>query len=294
MEVLMTQPTRNEADISRRRIIARRQFLRFLAGSPLLTAAAAGTAGLLAASSHQVFAQSYDVLRGSRRALGPDGIITAPTDALDVFEFEPAAKKAMLSQGAPAHWGYLESGVEGDVTRDANHTAYAQYSIRVRRLIDARKVDTSVKIFGETWGSPIFCCPVSSLGAYHPEAGVVVARVAGKRKHQMILSTVDNASNADVNKAHGSPAWFMLYPTDDWSVTQTLVQRAEGAGSPAIVLTVDRQGDRNTQDMFLARRWTSATAPHVTSRARSPTRSSAKPTSSASTSRRSQTSTAPA
>jgi isopentenyl diphosphate isomerase/L-lactate dehydrogenase-like FMN-dependent dehydrogenase len=44
-------------------------------------------------------------------------------------------------------------------------TAYARYNIRVKRLIDARKVDTSVKIFGETWASPIFICPVSSLGA---------------------------------------------------------------------------------------------------------------------------------
>jgi 4-hydroxymandelate oxidase len=71
--------------------------------------------------------------------------------------------------------------VDGDVTRDANHTAYAKYNIRVQRLIDARKIDTSVKIFGETWGSPIFCCPISSLGAYNPEAGVAVARAAGKR-----------------------------------------------------------------------------------------------------------------
>jgi isopentenyl diphosphate isomerase/L-lactate dehydrogenase-like FMN-dependent dehydrogenase len=105
----------------------------------------------------------------------------------------------MLSQSspfgnAPAHWGYLQRGVEGDVTRDANHTAYARHNIRVKRLIDARKVDTSVTIFRERWGSPIFICPVSSLGAYDPEAGVAVARAAGKRKHQMMLSTVDNAS----------------------------------------------------------------------------------------------------
>ena len=260
MEALMTQMTRDGSAISQPDRIARRQFLRFLAGSPLLTATAAGAiASLLAAGSHQVRAQSYDVLRGSRRALGPDGIITAPADALDVFEFEPAAKKAVLSQSAPlgsapAHWGYLESGVEGDVTRDANHAAYARYNIRVRRLIDARKVDTSVKIFGETWASPIFICPVSSLGAYDPEAGVAVARAAGKRNHQMMLSTVDNASIVDVNKAHGWPAWFMLYPTDDWEVTRTLVQRAESAGSRAIVLTVDRQGGRNTEDLFRERR----------------------------------------
>lgn len=236
-------------------MIARRQLLRFFAGSPLLASASLGAVTtLLTATSDRAFAQSYDVLRGSRRALGPDGVITAAADALDVFEFEPAAKKAVLSQEAPAHWGYLQSGVDGDVTRDANHTAYAKYNIRVQRLIDARKVDTSVKIFGETWGSPIFLCPVSSLGAYDPEAGVTAARAAAKRNHQMILSTVDNAAIADVNKAHGKPAWFMLYPTDDWNVTQALVQRAENAGSPAIVLTVDRQGGRNTETLFRERR----------------------------------------
>lgn len=241
---------------SQRKMTARREFLKFLAASPLVATptVTAAIATLLASAPSQGLAQSYDVLRGSRRALGPDGIIVAPGDALDVFEFAPAAKKAVLAQGAPAHWGYLESGVDGDVTRDANHTAYARYNIRVRRLIDARKVDTSVKLFGETWDSPIFLCPVSSLGAYDPEAGVAVARAAGKRKHQMILSTVDNASIADVNKAHGSPAWFMLYPTDDWSVTQALVNRAEAAGSPAIVLTVDRQGGRNTETLFRERR----------------------------------------
>ena len=236
--------------------MARRKLWGFLAASPLAaTPTVASTiASLLASVPDRANAQSYDVLRGARRALGPDGVITQPGDALDLFEFEPAAKKAVLAQGAPAHWGYLESGVDGDVTRDANHTAYANYNIRVNRLIDVREVDPGLRIFGESWASPIFCCPVSSLGAYNPEAGVAVARAAGKRKQQMILSTGDNASIADVNKAHGSPAWFMLYPTDDWAVTQELVKRAEEAGSPAIVLTVDREGGRNTEELFRERR----------------------------------------
>jgi isopentenyl diphosphate isomerase/L-lactate dehydrogenase-like FMN-dependent dehydrogenase len=37
-------------------------------------------------------------------------------------------------------------------------------------------------------------------------------------------------------------------------VTRALVQRAENAGSPAIVLTVDRQGGRNTETLFRERR----------------------------------------
>src|SRR3954462_3273036 len=94
IEVPMTLITPHVPEVSKRKTIARREFLRFLAGSPLLTATSAGAiASLLGASSRQVLAQSYDVLRGSRRALGPDGIITAAGDALDVFEFEPAAKK---------------------------------------------------------------------------------------------------------------------------------------------------------------------------------------------------------
>ncbi|WP_271899530.1 alpha-hydroxy acid oxidase [Candidatus Phyllobacterium onerii] len=251
----MTQIAYTASGIPKRTEMARRQFLHLLAGSPLLTPTAAGTiASLLAETSDQALAQSYDVLRGSQRALGPDGIITNPADALDVFEFEPAAKKALLSQEAPAHWGYLESGVDDNLTRDVNHTAYANYHIRVQRLVDARRVDTTVKIFGETWDSPLFLCPVSSLGAYDPEAGVAVARAAAKRNHQMILSTVDNASIVDVNNARGSPAWFMLYPTDDWNVTSALVQLAESAGSPAIVLTNDRQGGRNTETLFRERR----------------------------------------
>src|SRR5215470_10281383 len=173
---VMTHITCKGPDISQHKTIARRKFLRFLAGSPLFTATSAGAIANFLANSHQALAQSYDALRGAEVAVGADGIITAPSQALDVFEFERAAKKVLFDAGAPTHWGYLQSGVDDDVTRDANHTAYEKYNIRVQRLIDARKVDTSVKIFGETWGSPIFCCPVSSLGAYNPEAGVAVAR----------------------------------------------------------------------------------------------------------------------
>lgn len=236
--------------------VARRKLLGWLAGSPLLAAAVStgSLAALLAAASRSAQAQTYDALRGANVATGADGIITAPGQALNVFEFEPAAKKALVDAGAPAHYGYLASGVDGDVTRDVNHYAYAHYNIRVRRLIDARKIDTSVKIFGDTWGSPIFLCPVSSLGAFNPEAESAVARAAAKRKYQMILSTVGNTGIEDVTRDHGSPVWYMLYPTDDWNVTRALVKRAEAAGAPAIVLTVDRQGGRNTETTFRWRR----------------------------------------
>ena len=236
------------------RQLARRQFLRFLAGSPLLaTPTLAGTiASLLSSASDEALAQSYDLLRGDAQKLGPDGVIVSPSQALNVFDFEPAAKNALAN--APAHFGYLASGVDDDSTLRANREAFSDYTVRVRRLIDARKVDTKISIFGETWESPIFLCPVSSQAAFNPtERELGVARAARKTGHQMILSTVGNSTIEECGKEHGSPIWYMLYPTDDWNVTQALVRRAEAAGAPAIVLTVDRQGGRNTETLFRMR-----------------------------------------
>src|SRR5258706_15754099 len=218
-------------------VLGRRRFLEFLAGSPLLA-----LPGLS-------LAQSYDALR----AAGTVGeVITDPSQALNVFDFEAAAKKAL--EGAPAHFGYLASGVDDDGTLRANREAFSDYTIRVRRLIDARKVDTRVSVLGETWASPIVLAPVSSQGAFNfAERELGVARAARKRGHQMILSTVGNSTIEEVSKEHGSPVWYMLYPPDDWNVTQALVKRAEPAGAPAIVLTVARQGGGNTPTRFRAR-----------------------------------------
>jgi isopentenyl diphosphate isomerase/L-lactate dehydrogenase-like FMN-dependent dehydrogenase len=229
---------------------ARRQFLRFLAGSPLLMqASAAGSlASLLAALPGSALAQSYDVLRAQTRKVGD--IIEAPEDALNLLDFEPAARKAL----PPAHFGYLATGVDGDVTLRANSEDYSKLHIKVSRLIDARKLDTRLKLFGSEYASPIFLSPVSSQGAFHSEAEIAVARAAGAKNFHMILSTVGNSSIADVSKAHGSPVWLQLYPTDDWNVTMALVRKAEQAGTQAIMLTVDRQGGRNTETLFKLRR----------------------------------------
>ncbi len=229
--------------------VSRRKFLEFLAASPVVAPGVAGAlASLATLGAGEALAQSYDVLRAAPSNVGP--VITDPAQALNVFEFEPAAKQAL----PPAHYGYLATGVDGDETLKANRDGFEKYKIQVRRLVDARKIDTSVKIFGETWASPIALAPVSSQGAFHPEAEAAVARAAKVRGHQMILSTVGSTAIEEVIKERGAPVWYMLYPTDDWMVTEALVRRAEKAGAPAIVLTVDRQGGRNTETLFRERR----------------------------------------
>jgi isopentenyl diphosphate isomerase/L-lactate dehydrogenase-like FMN-dependent dehydrogenase len=170
-----------------------------------------------------------------------DGIITAAGQALDIFDFEAAARRIL----PPAHFGYLATGVDGDATLHANTAGFANYSLRVRRMVDIRHIDMSVKLFGTTWETPIFLDPIGSGRAFHPEGELAVARAARSKKHLQILSTMASTGVEDVAAARGEPIWYQLYPTDQWSVAQALVKRAEAAGCPALVLTVDLQAGSN-------------------------------------------------
>jgi isopentenyl diphosphate isomerase/L-lactate dehydrogenase-like FMN-dependent dehydrogenase len=183
----------------------RREFLKFLAGSPLL------------------------MWESEERLIG------SPAEALSVLEFEPVAKSLL----PPAHYGYLASGVDDDLTLRANREALTRIQIRPRRLVDVSSVDLSIELFGTRWETPIVLAPVGSQMAFHPEGEVAVARAAKAKAHLQILSTMTTASVEDVTAARGAPIWYQLYPTAKWAVTEALVRRAEAAGCPALVLTVD-------------------------------------------------------
>ncbi|MGB8694584.1 MAG: alpha-hydroxy acid oxidase [Steroidobacteraceae bacterium] len=180
--------------------------------------------------------------------------ITAADQVLNVMEFEALARDAL----PPAHFGYIATGADDDRTVVRNHDAFSHYEIRARRFVDVSHVDASRGVFGATWVSPIYLSAVSSQRAFHPDAELGTARAARTRSMQMMLSGVGSTAVEPVSEARGAPVWQQLYPTDDWGVTQGLVRRAERAGCPAIVLTVDtKMGlnyDRNNETLTRAMR----------------------------------------
>jgi isopentenyl diphosphate isomerase/L-lactate dehydrogenase-like FMN-dependent dehydrogenase len=206
----------------------RRQFLRFLVGTPLF----AGSA-MLPLLAQKLWAA--DEL--------PAELITAAEDALNVFDFHPVAKTKL----SPAHYGYTVSGTDGDETLLANRKGFERFRIRVRRLVDIRSADTATEVFGTRWASPIALAPVGGQRKYHPEGEVAVARAAGQGAHTQILSTATSRSVEDVAAARGAPIWYQLYPTNYWHVAETMVKRAEQAGCPVVALTVDRASPRNME-----------------------------------------------
>ncbi|MBI3372659.1 MAG: alpha-hydroxy-acid oxidizing protein [Betaproteobacteria bacterium] len=233
--------------MSRRDIVAasRRRFMQFLAGSPLL--ALPGVAGF-AADGPKPRSKLPDPLTWA--PLDPDQLIASPKDAINVFDFEPVCRK----NTPPAHFGYMASGIDDEVTLRANREGFLKFQLRPRRLNDVSKVDMSVDLLGTKFDTPIVVAPTGGNLFIHPEGEVAVARAARPGNHAQILSASANYTVEEVTAARGAPIWFQLYVSPDWNVGMALAKRARTAGCPVIAVTVDRVGGRNQETMFRLRR----------------------------------------
>jgi isopentenyl diphosphate isomerase/L-lactate dehydrogenase-like FMN-dependent dehydrogenase len=217
----------------------RRRFLQFLAASPLF--AYSGLPEALKVGGRAV-AWAADV------AMAAD--ITSAAQALNVFDLERVAMKNLPI----AHAAYLNTGVEGDATLQANRDGFSHFQVRARRLVDTTKIDMSTRLFGTSFPVPIFTDPVSSLNAFHQGGDVLVAKATKARNQLHIYPTLANSPLEEVVAARGAPPWFQLYPTRDWTITQALVKRAESAGCPVVVVTVDNATSAGRETLARQRR----------------------------------------
>src|SRR5215475_14217542 len=203
-------------------VASRRRLLQFLAASPLIAQYALAET-----------LRSSDPMEWAPRDL--DKLISDPKQALDVFDFEPVMKKNV----PPAHFGYMATGVDDEVTLRANREGFRKIELRPRRLVDVSKIDMSAEILGTRYDSPIVIAPIGSNRAFHEDGEIAVARAAKVGSHLQILSTVATTSIEDAIAARGAPVWFQLYTTQRWEVAEALVKRAQAAGAPAIAVTLD-------------------------------------------------------
>jgi 4-hydroxymandelate oxidase len=204
----------------------RRRFLKFLAASPLATPA---------------------FLEAWQQAM-PD--IKTAKDAFSVMDFETIAKRVL----PVAHYGYMASGVDDDLTLRANVEAYKKIQLRPHRLAGVTNPEIKAQLFGSNFDIPIFICPTGGQRMFHPDGEVATARAAKAKNALQILSTVTSISYEEVSKARTQPVWYQLYAPAKWEDDERLIKRVEDAGCPVLALTIDLLGGRNTETFRRARR----------------------------------------
>lgn len=210
---------------SSQRVRYRREFLRFLAASPLM---------------------AY----GLGDAWAQEPAAPLPKDVLSVLDFEALARPKL----PPAHWGYMASGTDDNLTLQANIAAYKNIQLRPRRLVDVSKVDTGIELFGQRFPSPIFLCPVGGHRMFHTDGEVATARAAKAKNALQVLSTQTSIAVEEVAAARGGGLWYQLYIPATWEDTEKMVRRVEAAGCPVLVWTIDLLGGRNLETATRAQR----------------------------------------
>jgi 4-hydroxymandelate oxidase len=223
---------------------SRRKFLQFLAASPAL--AATGGVSAFAETLMPRTMVTDPLMWGPRQS---EHLIKSPKDAINVFDFEPVMRQNV----PPAHFGYMASGIDDEVTLRRNREDFLKFYLRPRRMVDVSKVDMSVDILGTKYDSPIVLAPVGGQRSFHDDGEVAAAGGAKAGNHLQIMSTMTSRDVEDVAKARGAPIWLQLYATNKFEVAKAIVQRSEAAGCSAVAVTVDRSGGRNQETLFRLR-----------------------------------------
>ena len=212
------------------RMDSRRQLLRFMLQSPLITSGAS-------------LASLWPAVGMARPELAvPDAV----NRTLDVFQMKAAARKKLDMRA----WHFIVNGADDGKTMTANRQVFDDWQIRVRRLIDISQVDLSVEVLGESLHSPIILAPIGSQQLIHETGEIGTARGAGR--HLMICSTASSFSIEDIAAQATGPLWFQLYASKHRPFMKALLDNAEQAGCRTLVLTIDAPtiGNREAERWF--------------------------------------------
>lgn len=136
---------------------------------------------------------------------------------------------------------YVDGGADEEVSLAGNRASFRKYRFVPRALAGTGSVDTSARVLGADLKIPLGLGPTGYTRMMHPAGEIAVARAARRHGLPYALSTMGTTTIEDLRRAAGSDAdlWFQLYVQQDTGVTKELLSRAEAAGYPVLMVTVD-------------------------------------------------------
>ena len=210
---------------TRRRAL--KQLAAFFAGSPLLMG-------------------QQDPFRDHSRVPWIDELITA-------FDFEPVA----YARVPRAAYNYTAYGSETEFTLRRNRQAFEWVEVVPKTPIDATRVDTTIELFGAKLAYPILVAPTAAHSALHPEGEAATYRGAtGAGGVTMVVSANASMPLDQIAAASNGSLWWQMYPRQDLTTTQALLNTAQSNNARAIVITLDQQSaywERSLHDRNLSR-----------------------------------------
>jgi len=156
----------------------------------------------------------------------------------DVADLQRRARK-LLPRNV---YDYYAGGSGRERTLRANEKAWRTVWIAPRVLRDVSAVDTTTRLLGTEFATPLCVAPTGFHGLAHRDGELATAAGAAAAGALFVLSTRSTRrieEVGDVVAAAGGTWWFQVYLMRDRELTAGLVRRAVAAGAAALVLTAD-------------------------------------------------------
>ena len=134
---------------------------------------------------------------------------------------------------------YIDGAAEDEWTYRQNTSAFEQFELVPRFLVDVDKIDTSTTVLGQKIDWPFICAPTGYHRLFHPDGEGGAARAAARTGTIFCLSTISTTLIEDVAKASEGPKVFQIYVLKDRSLSKEYIQRCKEANYDALCLTVD-------------------------------------------------------
>ncbi|MDZ4251318.1 MAG: alpha-hydroxy-acid oxidizing protein, partial [Sulfuritalea sp.] len=160
------------------------------------------------------------------------GLGLAPATAGDYRE--------LARRRLPRHlFDYLDGAAYEEVTAQENRQAFRRLHLRQRVMRDVSQLNFSTRVLGQELALPLVLAPLGLAGVMARRAEVQAARAAEGAGVPFCESTVSICSIEEVRAATAAPFWYQLYVMRDRGYARELMARAQAAGCPVLVLTVD-------------------------------------------------------
>ncbi len=152
-----------------------------------------------------------------------------------VADFREIARQKLPKQ----LFEFIDGGAFNESTIHKNNEDIRRIQVKKHIFRDVSAVDTSTTIFEQKLDLPLILAPVGFAGVYASRGEVKAAKAAAKENIPFSLSTLSICSIEEVARMTKVPFWFQLYMVKDKEHCLELMQRAEAAGCPVLMLTAD-------------------------------------------------------
>ncbi len=134
---------------------------------------------------------------------------------------------------------YLDGGCNEDVNLQKNISDIQKIQLSPSYLKNHKGTSLKTNILGIEYDAPVGIAPVGLQGLMWPNAPEILAKAAFKHNVPFILSTVTTSTIERISELTEGKAWFQLYHPSENKLRDSLIQRAQMAGCPVLVILCD-------------------------------------------------------